>query len=316
MENKGERIKYIDMAKGIAVLLVIVWHIAAAFNIDLNSTCINAVHNPTFFLASGLLIGYQVKRTNGICHSLFYYTVKLITPFIIWTSIYAVIIKVITSGSIISCLSDGANKVWFLPILYLGTILVLTVYKHNLNHIVVMFILALAVMIFCFSSSFIAKTIAYPLMVYVGFNLEYTSRNKLLIIRVTSLFILCVYFVICNLGLIQAEDIISASGLKLLFFLLASLCGGICLIYLMKLFYDKLKVDFSGISFVGTNSIYFYILHTIGILYLKYTEKTIANSIIGIILCFACPFLCVFTIKKTRLDSILFNVRYNEHKIM
>lgn len=88
MKESG-RIEYLDTAKGIAVLLVIIGHIYSMLPIPILA-CITSLHNPTFYAASGILLAAgRAKLNENMTVVLKKKFVRLIIPFGLWSLIYA-----------------------------------------------------------------------------------------------------------------------------------------------------------------------------------------------------------------------------------
>lgn len=65
MENKKERLTYLDVAKGIGILLVVIGHVYA-FNRQIVDRFfviwLYSFHMPLFFIISGMLIAYKDEK--------------------------------------------------------------------------------------------------------------------------------------------------------------------------------------------------------------------------------------------------------------
>lgn len=119
----SERIEYIDVAKGIGILLVYVGHCSTGTP-DISSVIewIYAFHMPLFFFASGLLFPREKM------HILTFYRNKfasLVIPYILFSIIHYVTFKMfhMPAGAIGIVLHGwGSNALWFIPILLLANI--------------------------------------------------------------------------------------------------------------------------------------------------------------------------------------------------
>lgn len=141
-----KREQEIDIAKGIAIIMVIIGHSYSSGNVI--TRIINAFHMPFFFIVSGILYRLQYDQ-KGYCS--FNYKNKisnLILPWVIWGSIYQLFLsglRIIGGDSISSnikifveqflCLDFGA--VWFLPALYIAAILFFTTLKNKKLNIII-----------------------------------------------------------------------------------------------------------------------------------------------------------------------------------
>lgn len=140
-----KRIEYIDNAKGIGIILVVIGHIIWGKNypIEEAKTICNFIysfHMPLFFIICGLCIK-DTKSLNGIT---FKKMVKnYIIPYLIWTIIYILIFQSISvvegkksfidlnntqfAHAITLC---GIAPLWFLLALFISENVVLLVKNH------------------------------------------------------------------------------------------------------------------------------------------------------------------------------------------
>lgn len=125
------RIRYIDLLKALAMMLVIAGHINFA-NGPLKPW-IYAFHMPAFFFASGLVSREEGAGSAGaFAHLVWKRAQSLLLPYILWALIYAELtlgnLARIVWGSYATICSSGAlSSLWFLPALFLATLLYDTV---------------------------------------------------------------------------------------------------------------------------------------------------------------------------------------------
>lgn len=118
-----QRIEYIDIAKGIGILLVYIGHCSKGTP-DISSLIewIYAFHMPLFFFISGLL--FPNKKISAIT---FYRNkfASLVIPYILFSIIHYSLFKVfhMPAGAVGILLRGwGTNALWFIPILLLANI--------------------------------------------------------------------------------------------------------------------------------------------------------------------------------------------------
>ena len=162
--SESKRLDYLDVAKGIGILLVVIGHLQGKDIFALSPyilpvcTWIFSFHMPLFFIISGMLIHYKKdlekdmkvlvkKRFRGImipyyCFSICYISVVL----------YALIVeRSIMPGTLLVNLwyvlsTYGMSVLWFLPSLFLGEWIFIAIF-HNRNHkISVMILLILTLL--------------------------------------------------------------------------------------------------------------------------------------------------------------------------
>lgn len=150
--TKRERVDYLDIAKGIGILLVIIAHIP---NLGENARqYIVAFHMPLFFIISGMLIRYTGKieeSTTGFVRkrarslllpyaffSVMYFVIELCRMLIKgegeWNQIYRQLFQTV-------CL-QGVSVLWFFPALFIAEVTFVFIRKRC-NHILTMFSLAI-----------------------------------------------------------------------------------------------------------------------------------------------------------------------------
>lgn len=129
-----KRIEEIDIAKGIAIIMVVLGHSYTTCN-GLTQL-IGSFHMPFFFIVSGLLYRMQYDKNGSIT---FIYRKKartLLLPWIIWGGTYQLFIgclKIIGGQSIVEQIKTyvvelvelGFGSVWFLPALYMASAILL-----------------------------------------------------------------------------------------------------------------------------------------------------------------------------------------------
>lgn len=133
MDEKSNRIQFIDYFKALLMILVIAGHVNYA-NADIKAW-IYSFHMPAFFFASGLLLNTHFRP--NLKDLLRKYTDKLVFPYILWGLVFAQftipnLLKIIY-GSYRSIANAGAlTSLWFLPVMFIAILffyLLLMVFK-------------------------------------------------------------------------------------------------------------------------------------------------------------------------------------------
>ena len=136
--EKRQRIAYIDIAKGIAIFLMVVGHSYSEYNSFL--TYIYSFHMPFFFLISGILYGYKVQNGGHLILNISRKVKTLLLPYAIWGALYKLFLSVfqIIGGD---CVSDtllksgkefielNSGAMWFLPVMFIAFLIFLLIYK-------------------------------------------------------------------------------------------------------------------------------------------------------------------------------------------
>lgn len=232
MDKSIKRITYLDNAKGIGIILVIMGHIY--MNID-HLRIIYAFHMPLFFVISGILLHIK-KEYNGNFRTFFIKKTKsLMIPYLSFSIIYMLIYLI---EFIINCFKtdifdpttlftlftytvtlDGIELLWFLPSLWgaelLVTLLIKALSKSKMGEWCIHLILAGCLFITSILFWFIYTKFSFGDLIYVTIVanslLEVISR-----IFITSFFIEFAYFVILLTNLNIKKFIKPLIGLLLL----------------------------------------------------------------------------------------------------
>lgn len=85
-ENAGYRLAYIDIAKGILIILVVVGHVVTGSNFitKVMIRVINSFHMPAFFIVTGILVNNDKLRTKSFWVFLKKKAVRLLVPYVVF----------------------------------------------------------------------------------------------------------------------------------------------------------------------------------------------------------------------------------------
>ena len=132
MENKKERLTYLDVAKGIGILLVVIGHVYA-FNRQIVDRFfviwLYSFHMPLFFIISGMLIAYKdekdiwkfvKKRIKGILIPYVFFSIFSIIVFAIVNDFNR---EVFVQNVKATICGVGIDTLWFLPALFFGEVI-------------------------------------------------------------------------------------------------------------------------------------------------------------------------------------------------
>lgn len=138
--TESKRIDYLDMAKGIGILLVIIGHIS--YVSEPVRQYISTFHMPLFFVISGMLLLYKKEEENSFRD----FAVKRFHGLMLPYFICSACVLVIESTRVIwkdantwenilrqlfqSLCLQGVSVLWFLPALFMGELLFVFVRKH------------------------------------------------------------------------------------------------------------------------------------------------------------------------------------------
>lgn len=132
MENKKERLTYLDVAKEIGILLVVIGHVYA-FNRQIVDrffvVWLYSFHMPLFFIISGMLIAYKdekdiwkfvKKRIMGILIPYVFFSIFSIIVFAIVNDFSR---EVFVQNVKATICGVGIDTLWFLPALFFGEVI-------------------------------------------------------------------------------------------------------------------------------------------------------------------------------------------------
>ena len=172
MSDTKKRLDYLDMTKGLGMILVLIGHLQGdsifTFSPYIQPLCvfIFSFHMPMFFIVSGILLAIkndEVKPLKEVAKSRFR---GIMIPYL-WFSLFYLIVVVVAliKGEIaVQTLylniwyvisGYGMNVLWFLPALYLGELLFIFLRRRIRDHIPFITVVVLSNAIVYFLSYFV-----------------------------------------------------------------------------------------------------------------------------------------------------------------
>ena len=138
---KTKRIAYLDMARGIGMILVVLGHVQYLSGDWIRF--VTAFHMPLFFLISGILIRkkkeeekqFSVLFHKKLCSIMLPYVIFSLLSFLIESS--RMLIKGLDEWNVVlrqlfqSCCLQGVSTLWFLPALFMGELLFIGIRKKT-----------------------------------------------------------------------------------------------------------------------------------------------------------------------------------------
>lgn len=124
---ENERLEGIDIAKGIAIFLMVIGHSYSSDNYILQ--WINSFHMPFFFLVTGVIYQYKKEKKGKLKINIANKAFNLLLPYIIWGSLIQIffIILEIKSGNIelmrdriMLIFTLNSSAMWFLPAMFIN----------------------------------------------------------------------------------------------------------------------------------------------------------------------------------------------------
>ncbi len=301
-----KRLSYFDMAKGAGMILVLIGHLQGeilGFSPYILYLCIwiFSFHMPFFFIVSGMLMRYRddtkkdfkelvKRRFKGIMVP--YYWFSLIYIGIVLYSLF--IDKVVPVSTLLVNIwyvigLYGMNVLWFLPALFMGELLFLSIKKKFDNKISIVIIIAATVIAYVLnlllkSQSFdtplaerfheLAITLLRPVFAcsfiaigYYGFTLieklraeSFSFKEVLLAFFFLALNISCIVISMRVLHYNNVGEFRSLVHNNVIVYYAAAVSGSLWLIIFCKNL-SMLKYKFPLLTFYGINSLVFMAVH-------------------------------------------------------
>lgn len=276
-----KRIQWIDTAKGITIILVIIGH--ANFQEPIKAF-IYSFHMPLFFFLSGLFINtesdfnsFLTKRIKGLIIPYLIYNIILLLFY--WflnilsqdsTSFKdSIFIKIISLPLAIRVDNLYSTKLWFLPCLFISSIIVYLLPKNKKLYLTLGIIITSIGILFCnvLQIKFLPWSIDAALLVVIFLIIssllrEYINWGNLL--HSNLLLILCIplsiIFTILNYRYLgnHRVDIYESNYGNFAYFYIAAFAGIYIILNISKRL-NSIKV----LSYLGRNSIIIYVTHYI-----------------------------------------------------
>lgn len=198
----SDRIDYLDAAKGISILLIVISHHLNGWDLAKNILC--SFRITPFILISGFLYAYKNEWEKPFRSIVFRSAQRLLYPFVtfsainlIWNVLYYKVVfpTAIPEFSIKEMLiytltTYGYNALWYLPLIFWATLLFMAIRKTNHHHLIcivssialiVFYILfdkqltgrGLVSYIYCYTFRVMIATV----FLYVGYVLFFVLKN-------------------------------------------------------------------------------------------------------------------------------------------
>lgn len=287
-----KRLDYLDVAKGIGILLVVLAHIYG-FNDSINRglivVWIYSFHMPLFFIIAGMLLKY--KKNKDFKTFLLSRIKGILIPYLSF-SIITIFINIIINGFnkdiiawnlIYSLIGIGIDVLWFLPALFIGEVLFILINKAIKNDYIKMILITFLFL----GSTFISKENGLILLLvgralialgfiaigYFGFDLIHNKDINIGILGI--LFIIQIITSKLN-GFVDLNNLIFNNTILYIF---NSILGTYIVVQICK------KISSNYLIYLGKNSLIIMAIH-LNLIYLfrKYIALDLYGYITGLIL--------------------------------
>ena len=252
-----KRVHYLDYAKGIAIILVVLGHICNEGNIK---TYIYSFHMPLFFIISGYLFNYSnlnsfkefiYKRINGILIPYCTFSIINILGYYLLSRLSLIALKTNLLESIKLC---GIGALWFLPVLFIAETIFMFCKLNSKKFIypVLIFIgvSGIALLIWALTRSFIAliliRSMISLIFIIIGYSLCNVIKN--LNLKWYQIAIIT----ILNIALAVINGYVDLWGIQfnnIIFYFINSILGSLNIISISK------KINSKLLSFWGRNTL-------------------------------------------------------------
>ncbi|MCM1328976.1 MAG: acyltransferase [Ruminococcus sp.] len=136
MNTQEKRLEYIDVAKAIAIFLVVLGHPRAVEDYGAEERFLYAFHMPLFFMMSGIFLK-QKSEYGAKTWKLFFKKnlLGLFVPYIIWAAIYMPfsyinVGKTLYGSWIVLRNTHSLSSLWFLPVMFMAR-----TYQETMMHL-------------------------------------------------------------------------------------------------------------------------------------------------------------------------------------
>ena len=211
MTLANKRRNWIDVSRGIAILLVVLGHIMILNDLSssslLNTIYIYSIHMPLFFIISGTLMYYLSEKYAGYSILDFIKTKAkaLLFPYITFSLIAIAVYSVYHPISSVAKILfrfisfEGMDALWFLPCLFLAEIIFFVTRKKIKNNVYLVFVILLFFILISsfsylknnidFNSNLIPeilnlvniflRALVACIFMYIGYFIQYIVTEKL-----------------------------------------------------------------------------------------------------------------------------------------
>lgn len=292
MEKKEKRIIWIDLVKGISILLVVFGHIGL-INVSHLGPWINSFHVPVFFVVSGITFSSSECISVFLRKKYFY----LIRPYLYFSFIVGACFYLSKNANIEdikSLIIYGWKGIalWFIPVLFLTQLIWFCIYNYC-NQCVRSCILILCVLLAYISSKYIGF-IPYNLLlipisvVYLGIG--YLGKEKWFVMsgqysNRKLVYLAIIFFLFSCIGFINEKQIVSYAFNNLGYVLPSLIAGfsGSFLICVWSIFFFRLTKPSHPVvrlfSFIGKNTYIILAFHQLFITFsMLYIRPFITNN--------------------------------------
>lgn len=280
MKNETKRLDYLDMARGLAIILVILGHIYPAGNLKVILT---SFHVPLFFIISGMLIKH--KNENDI--KIKYRLKRLIVPYFLFCIINIIVrfkFEGLKYNLFLMCTGYGIGALWFLPALLIGEIVFILI-NTKIDNKTIKIILILIISTIPFIKFNIDNIIISTLLIVIlrGFEsvlflaVGYISYSRIKEINLSNIVLSLIIIILSMLAIYNGQvDLYCLDFNNVLIYLFVSIIFSLVVLLIMKnINQNKILIYF------GKNSLILMCTHQVIMLILQHIFNNQFNGYIS-----------------------------------
>ena len=260
-----KRLRYIDIAKGMAILCMVLGHTYSMQEKPFIFIWIYSFHMPLFFITSGIL--YRIKRSGEQKYSSLIQkkTKTLLIPYLIWNTIYQIFISILNfrGGKNIwltnlqHIIYFNGSAMWFLPVMFIASLIFLVTIKNKYLNIILGITLAIvginmpecSYMLEVVFRAFVG--VIFIEIGYYFYDMYINNFSKIILVIVIGLDILGVQ----KNGLVNLSDRLFNNP----YIYIWTACLGTYIIYKLSIYLDRRNIRL--LEYWGKNSIKILCLH-------------------------------------------------------
>lgn len=293
MNDKSERLTFLDIAKGIGILFVVLGHIYA-FNPNIKNglfvVWIYSFHMPLFFIISGMLLKYK-KTDESIVKFMFKRVKGLLVPYFVF-SIFTIAVLLLTEGATTSMLifyikrtiaGIGIDTLWFLPALFFSECIFILAKKVLKKDWLVILTVFLIYVLGNFLTNYDGMIIIFLTRIFIAIGFITVGYYGFELIKEKDLPVsMLIIILIAQITLSKVNGFVDLNNIVLnnvVLYVINSILGSYIILEISK------KIKLNELVYFGKNSLIIMVIH-LNLIYLfrKYVKLDVFNYVGGMFL--------------------------------
>lgn len=261
IEESKKKIEYIDIARGIAIILMIIGHVLTQGSVVCN--LIYSFHMPLFIFTSGMF--FKERDFKRFIANI---TKKLLLPYIIVVLIVDICEHKVFSEYFSEILQPSVTMIgvlWFLPCLAIIKFIFYIFKKISKENDILLYVLCfVSSMVGYYLKDFVTSNVIYDIALFaliyycIGyFLMKYNVLNKILENKKVMLILLFIWMLGANVYRDLALKIYANGYITVV----VAMCGSFVLLKLSKIIFERFCTLSKSLMWYGRNSFYIVVLH-------------------------------------------------------